>query len=562
MALITNEKVKELVEELDLISSTDLEDAYALAEKNSVSLTRVLVERDLLSDDTIGRVLADFVGYDFVDLDSVAIDDSLLTLIPPLMAKKQGVVVFKRSADGFHIAMVNPGNLQIRSALQKKLGDRLKVFFTTETNLDSALNKYQKQIEKEFADIIEENISEAQKSDKAEDLPVIRIVDTIFEYAFNNHTSDIHIEPFEKQTVVRFRIDGILHDIVTLPKRVHDLVVTRIKIMSRLRTDEHLAPQDGKIRTSVDDETLDMRVSIVPIVDGEKVVIRLLSARNRQYGLDDLGFSNHDLVTIKRAIAKPYGMILVTGPTGSGKTTTLYSVLKILNKRSVNIATIEDPVEYDLEGVNQIQVNNRTNLTFSSGLRSILRQDPDIIMVGEIRDQETAGIAVNSAMTGHLVLSTLHTNDAPTALPRLNEMGIEPFLIASTVNIVVAQRLMRKICTQCITSHQVPVEDIAKHFSRETLDQFLHGKKSGTVRMYVGKGCAVCGGSGYTGRIGVFEVLEVSDEIRELIMKKADSDQVKQRAIKGGMTTMIEDGLRKAFSGVTTLEEVLRVTRE
>jgi type II secretory ATPase GspE/PulE/Tfp pilus assembly ATPase PilB-like protein len=331
--------------------------------------------------------------------------------------------------------------------------------------------------------------------------------------------------------------------------------------LSKLRTDEHRSAQDGKIRADMGDKKLDIRISIVPVIEGEKIVMRLLSERVHQVGLEDLGFASDDLVKLKKEYAKPYGMILATGPTGSGKTTTLYGILKILNRREVNISTIEDPVEYDIEGVNQIQVNPKTNLTFAAGLRSILRQDPNIIMVGEIRDEETAEIAINSAMTGHLVLSTLHTNDAPTALPRFLEMGIEPFLVASTVNIIIAQRLVRKICSQCIISESITAEDLKKKFPPALIDRYFGAEKK-EIRIYHGKGCKTCSDTGYAGRVGIFEVLVVTEMIRDLIMKRANADQVRALAITEGMQTMIEDGIRKVLAGITTLEEVIRVTRE
>ena len=558
---ISNQKLKFLVENLNLVPPERLEEVYQFAEKNKKALAEVLVESDLISDDHLGQVIADELGYDFIDLDKVAIEDDVLQLIPRVMAEKQKVISFNRDQKGIKLAMVNPGNLTVINLIEKKTGQPVIPYYTTAENITNALAHYQKGIEKEFSEIIQENISQAKKGAKAEDLPIIKVVDTIIEYAYENKASDIHIEPTEEKTLIRFRIDGILHDIIDLPKKIHELVVTRIKIMARLRTDEHRSAQDGKIRAQVHEDKLDIRVSIVPIVEGEKVVMRLLSERSRQFSLEDLGFASEDLVKLKKEYAKPYGMILATGPTGAGKSTTLYAILKILNRREINISTIEDPVEYDIEWVNQIQVNPKTNLTFASGLRSILRQDPDVIMVGEIRDEETADMAINSAMTGHLVLSTLHTNDAPTALPRLLEMRIEPFLIASTVNIIIAQRLVRKICSQCVVSEQVSLDQLKKKFSPGLIEKYFGSAKK-EVRLYHGKGCKICSQTGYSGRVGIFEVLAVSEAIRELIMARADADQIRRQAIKEGMKTMIEDGVSKALAGATTVEEVLRATRE
>jgi type IV pilus assembly protein PilB len=421
---------------------------------------------------------------------------------------------------------------------------------------------YSADVQKQVGDLIEafKEKAELAKPGKieAEDA-IVKIVQFILEYGYDNNASDAHIEPHERDSLIRFRIDGLLHDVFHLPKEMHDFIVARVKILSNLRTDEHFAAQDGKLRARFGSEKVDVRVSIVPIVGGEKIVLRLLSEKGRAFTLERLGLGKKDLAKVERAAAKPYGMILSTGPTGSGKTTTMYALLKILNQRDVNIATIEDPVEYDVDGVNQIQVNVRTNLTFASGLRSIVRQDPDIIMVGEIRDAETAGIAVNAAMTGHLVLSTLHTNDAATSLPRLLDMEVEPFLIASSVNIIVGQRLVRKICKSCIVSQEVVLAKF-KGSIPEKVYAAAFGKKT-KVRTFVGKGCNVCHGSGYAGRVGIFEVLEVTDRIRQLITERANAAVITQAAIEEGMTTMLEDGIGKVLEGVTTLEEVMRVVR-
>jgi general secretion pathway protein E len=346
---------------------------------------------------------------------------------------------------------------------------------------------------------------------------------------------------------------------LVLPVALHDQIITRIKVLSRLRTDEHLSPQDGKMRIKLDEEDLDIRVSIVPIAEGEKVVLRLLASHYRQFSLLDLGMNQKDLQKIENAFHKSYGMILSTGPTGSGKSTSIYSILKIINTRDKNITTIEDPIEYRLKGINQIQVNPKTNLTFASGLRSILRQDPNVIFVGEIRDSETAGIAVNAALTGHLVLSTLHTNDAATALPRLTDMKIEPFLVASTVNIIVAQRLVRKICEMCRSSQTMKREDLIKQLPEVIIEKHFGMEES--IRVYQGQGCKICHATGYVGRLGVFEILEVTKEIKKLITEKHDSDVIMRKAIEEGMTTMLDDGLDKVIRGLTTFEEVLRVTK-
>ena len=360
---------------------------------------------------------------------------------------------------------------------------------------------------------------------------------------------------------MRFRIDGILHHVVSLPKDIHGLIVARIKVLAKLRTDEHFAAQDGKIIVKLGREKFDVRVSIVPVTEGENVVMRLLSERVRRFNLEDLGLLGEDLKKVKDGTAKPFGMILATGPTGCGKTTTLYSILKILNKPQVNISTIEDPVEYDIEGVNQIQVNPKKNITFVNGLRSIVRQDPDIIMVGEIRDPETASIAINAAMTGHLVLSTMHANTAATNLPRLIDMGGEPFLVSSSINLIISQRLVRKICTKCRESYEATKDDLREINIYEDLIKKIF-KNEEKIRIFRGKGCKACVNTGFSGRIGIFEVMEMTDDIQKLIMDKATASQIQARAIENGMTTMLEDGIAKVLLGITALEEVIRATKE
>jgi type IV pilus assembly protein PilB len=385
-------------------------------------------------------------------------------------------------------------------------------------------------------------------------------LDTIVSYAYRNRASDIHIEPQNAGSVTRFRIDGVLHDIVTLPIEVHPQIVSRIKILSNLRIDEHQSAQDGKFKFETPSENLDVRVSIVPVTKGENVVMRLLSERSRQFSLESLGFSSEDLRKTELAYTKPYGMVLSTGPTGSGKTTTMYAILKILNRRGINISTIEDPVEYEMEGISQIQVNTETNLTFAAGLRSILRQDPNIMLVGEIRDNETANIATSAAMTGHLVLSTIHANNAATAIPRLLEMGVEPFLLASTVNVIIAQRLIRKIHSPCRVSKEIAASDVSSAVGAAMVERVFG--KSEKIRVYQGKGCKLDYNTGYEGRIGIFEVLVIDDEIREAIMAKKDADVIYQIALKNGMKPMMEDGLEKVAQGLTTIEEVIMATKE
>ncbi|MDO8498670.1 MAG: GspE/PulE family protein [bacterium] len=555
---VTDQQLAKILGESRLLTAEQLQKASKNSESRHLSLYESLLSLDLISDEQLGKMIADFLKISFVALSKVSIPQEVLQIIPEVVARKQKIIAFENDGEGLKVALADPENVEVQQFLSKKTGEKIVPYFATENDLNEALRLYRKELQKTFDEMLKEAVEEA-KGGPAE-APVSKIIDLLIEYAYENKASDIHIEPEEKSSLVRFRIDGVLHDVLSVPSTLHEQMVTRIKVLSKLRTDEHLSAQDGKMRIKLEEEELDIRISIVPIVEGEKVVMRLLSSHSRQFSLGDLGMNSKDLEKVTAGFNKPYGMVLSTGPTGSGKTTTIYSVLKILNTREKNIATIEDPVEYDIDGINQIQVNPKTNLTFADGLRAILRQDPDIIFVGEIRDKETAGIAVNSAMTGHLVLSTLHTNDAATTLPRLIDMDIEPFLVASTVNVIIGQRLVRKICEKCRVSKTVTVAEVSKQLPKEAVEKHFRGKKE--VRLYSGKGCPVCHSTGYVGRVGVFEVLVVSEAVRELISAKADSEVIAKKAITEGMTTMLDDGIEKALNGITTIEEVMRVTKQ
>ncbi|MFA5076074.1 MAG: ATPase, T2SS/T4P/T4SS family [Patescibacteria group bacterium] len=533
------------------------------AGRAEASLQQYLIAENILERVKIGQAVAQALNVKYIDLNKIEIKPELFQSVSEFVAKKNKVVAFNHDQEGLHIAMANPTDQEFISNFQKKSEDKLVIYYAEEESIDDILNKYHFSNNEEFNLLIQQIISSGEETSRAEDLPIIKIVDKMLHFGYTSKSSDIHIEPYEDKTVIRFRIDGMLHDILIIPMHLHELIVTRIKILARLRTDEHRAAQDGKLKFSYGDEKVDVRVSIVPIVHGEKVVMRLLSEKARQYELEKLGFGPKYLEMINKNIKRPWGMILATGPTGCGKTTTLYAIIQKLNKREVNIATIEDPVEYDMEGVNQIQVNPKTNLTFSAGLRSLVRQDPDIIMVGEIRDEETAKIAINSAMTGHLVLSTLHTNDSATTLPRLIDMGIQPFLVASTVNIAIGQRLVRRICVECKYKAQIDdqvVELVKKELSPDTIKKYKLDDKKTII--YYGKGCEACQYTGFKGRVGIYEVLEMNDQIKELIMNQANSDAIKAKAIEQGMVTMIEDGIAKVLDGQTTINEILRVSQE
>lgn len=563
--MLSKETLKSLLVGRDAVSAQDFARAAQHAEKDQGSLEEALVDLGLIEETVLGDVIAAQYSVPFVNLREKRIDREMVRQIPETLARSQVLVLYGHEEGLPALAMFNPSNIETIQAIEKRLGTGVSVRYATARAISEAHRAYQKGLHEEFTQLLREHISavDGKKGPvTAEDLPVVRLADTLFTYAYQARASDIHLEPMEREVAVRFRVDGILHDVTTLDLKAYALVVTRIKILARLRTDEHYAAQDGQLSFRLEAENLDMRVSILPTIYGEKVVLRLLAQKLQRFTLDDLGLFSLDLQKVREAFLRPYGMILATGPTGSGKTTTLYAILKVLNTREVNITTIEDPVEYRIEGVNQIQVNARTELTFARGLRSIVRQDPDIIMVGEIRDPETASIAINAALTGHLVLSTLHTNDAATALPRLLDMGVEPFLVASSVNVVVAQRLVRRICRQCVAA--VPISEAQKHALQRMLypASKVAAEFTKVTQVSRGVGCPVCDGSGYHGRVGIYEVLVVDDVLRPLVVQKTSAAELKSAAIAQGMTTLLEDGIRKILAGVTTVEETLAVAQE
>lgn len=531
-------------------------ETYAASTKSS-SLSTSLIESGVMTEDQMSAIIAGYYKVPYISLSKVTIPEDIAHLIPEKVARKQKAIAFGRDENGVKVAMNDPTNKVIISLLERKTGQKVSVYYADANEIEGTIQLYKKALQKTIDELLKEYIKQATLYQG--DLPIIKVVDVLINAAYQDRASDIHIEPEEKTSLIRFRIDGVLQDVLRVPREIHDRVISRIKVLSNLRTDEHLSAQDGKMVERLEEEDLDIRVSIIPVTEGEKAVLRLLSSHSREYSLSDLGMNQLDLQKVTNAFNKSYGMILSTGPTGSGKTTSIYAILKILNTREKNIMTIEDPVEYRIQGANQVQVNAKTNLTFANGLRSILRQDPNVIFVGEIRDSETAGIAVNAALTGHLVLSTLHTNDAATAIPRLSDMKVEPFLVASTVNIIIAQRLVRQICSSCKTEEKIPLTDISKHFPQELVQKYF-GSKQETM-IFKGKGCKICRQTGYLGRVGLFEVLEVTKNIRKLISEKVDSDVISQAAREEGMKTMLDDGLEKVAQGMTTIEEVIRVTK-
>lgn len=597
--------VTELVETSKKIPADKLKELTTVAVKNKESLQDLLFERKLFSEKELTKLYAATIKANFIELGGIKIDPKVLNRIPERVAKQYQAVLFEASPEGVKLAMADPGDLPAVDFLQKLLGKNVGIYIATTSDILRVLNLYKGELDTELTKVIpeDEKSKEEQVSaeEVAEDSPVAKTANLIIDYAIKAGASDIHIEPHEDNVVIRYRVDGILKEANTLPRNLLSALVSRIKIMANLKIDEHRKPQDGRFKISDPEHTLAVRVSTLPIMDGEKVVMRLLDESSRALTLEELGFNASALERMQRAMVQPHGMILVTGPTGAGKSTTLYSVLSTLNTPQVNISTIEDPVEYRIAGVNQTQVNTTAGMTFASGLRALLRQDPNIIMVGEIRDGETADLAIQAALTGHLVLSTLHTNNAATTLPRLLDMGAEPFLIASTVRVVVGQRLVRKLCPNCRISYEPAEAEVAqlkKQFQLElALQQFQSSvlkaapaasvsakadvpasnqagsrglalppsatlSPSKPVIWKVGKGCDVCSLSGYTGRLGIYEVLEVTEGISKAIVASAVSDEIQRLAITEGMVTMQTDGLIKVLQGLTTIEEILRVTRE
>jgi len=555
--VIPDDQIKAILIREKILDESVWEEVVKSAKANNHQIVRVLVEKGIVKDERLGELLAQELKLPFVNLSKLTIPEEIFSLIPERLARKQKAVVFARDKEGIKLAMYHPGRTEIADAISKKTNTPVKIYFATSIDIESTLRLYKQDLQRAIEDLLNEDISHSQNTE-ASDPPVARIIDLLIDTAYDGGASDVHIEPQEEHSTVRFRIDGILHEVARVSKFLHDRIITRIKVLSNLRTDEHLSAQDGKMQSHMEEEQLDIRVSIVPTVNGEKSVLRLLSSQTHQLTLADLGMNADDLAKMEKAYKKPYGMILSTGPTGSGKTTTIYSILRVLNVPEKNITSIEDPVEYRIGRANQIQVNTKTNLTFANGLRSILRQDPNIIFVGEIRDNETAGIAVNAALTGHLVLSTLHTNDAATALPRLSDMKVEPFLVASTVSIIVAQRLVRKICEKCKAEIEIPYTELQKNFPNYVL---IATDTKADIKGFKGNGCKLCNSTGYAGRLGLYEILEMTPQIRKLVVEKKDSDVIAVEAIRNGMKTMAMDGLLKVKSGLTTIEEVLRATK-
>lgn len=581
--MIPDSMVQQMLLETGKIKEEQAKELLEQVKQVKRPLQDIVVKNNIISEKDLTQLYAKEIEVPFIEIETKEIDKDILKLVPERVARKYNVALIGAKKDGSHIlAMEDPDDVQALDFLKKILGKKLEVHIAPKQDILSALDQYRGNISSEITKVVteddEEEGEEIDESDLAEDSPIAQTVNLLIEYAVKSEASDIHIEPRDKFVQIRYRIDGVLKEANQLPRKILASLVSRIKILSNLKIDERRVPQDGRFKINLNGRIFAFRVSTLPVVDGEKVVLRVLDESSDALSLEKLGFWGKSLDVVNNAIVQPHGMILVTGPTGSGKSTTLHSVLNILNRPNINISTIEDPVEYKLEGTNQTQVNPKAGMTFANGLRALLRQDPNVIMVGEIRDQETAGLAVQAALTGHLVFSTLHTNNAATCLPRLLEMGIEPFLIASTVRAVVGQRLVRKINPEGCEQYQLTeaeksqIENIFNIKSKQdwtkvyTLaNQYREAmgeKKSDTFTLWRPKKGDNTKTPGYKGRMGIYEVLGVSSAVQQLIVGNATSSQIQDQAVKDGMNVMQLDGLIKALVGLTSIEEILRVTRE
>lgn len=586
MALITNDiqtKLSKLLSEEGLVSRDVVESALSESAKNNQSLIAYLLENNIVDNEILIHAISHVSGIPYVNLTSATINQDILEVIPIDIAERNMAVPIAEVQNRLAVAMLDATNVQAVDYLSSLIQKPLKVFMASQESIRHVLDQYKTDLSSVDAmaekaeSILEENDMKRNVQTFVQDSPISKALSTILEYAVRAKASDVHIEPLEKSLKIRCRIDGVLREVMNLPKSIEPALVSRIKILSNLKIDEHRIPQDGQFAVSVANKEVDLRIAISPVVWGEQVVIRLLDKTGNSFDLEQMGYAGRALRAIRKGIAAPNGMVLTSGPTGSGKSTSLYALIKEIKDDSVNIITLEDPVEYKMDGVNQIQVNSDVGLTFSAGLRSILRLDPDIVMVGEIRDGETANLAVQAALTGHLVFSTLHTNSAAGILPRLIDMGIEPFLIASTVNTIIGQRLVRRVAPKRNVYQSSPLEtesimETVGHLLPKTRGEVasvsadlgykdlpLAGQKSYTL--VKGRDTPQTPG-GYLGRAGIYEVMDVSDPIQQLIIKRATAGEVQKVAVKEGMITMRQDGYLKALTGLTTIEEVNRVAAD
>ena len=591
---IADGTLEKLLRESKKISNEDIAALKEESARSNRSMQDVAIEKRLIDDITLTKLLADDTGVPYIEIDARQIPSDILQKIPERIARQYNMVLFRVDSDGMHhLAMEDPDDVQAVDFIKKQIGQKIRTYIAPHDNIQTALSGYRGNAAEELSQVFgieqdaepkEEKVSD---EDVSENSPIAQTINLLLEYAIRSNASDIHIEPREEYVQIRYRIDGVLKEINQLPRNVHAALVSRIKILSNLKIDERRVPQDGRFKVKVAGKQYALRVSTLPITDGEKVVMRILDESNQAVTLSDLGYWGYSFKTINEAITQPHGMILVTGPTGSGKSTSLFSMLSQLNHPDVNISTIEDPVEYRMAGVNQTQTNEVAGMTFANGLRALLRQDPNIIMVGEIRDGETANLGVQAALTGHLVFSTLHTNNAATALPRLLDMDIEPFLIASVIRSIIGQRLVRRLDKKTRVPYQPTDEEKAALFQLFRLDSkekfaLIHELEKQAAAQGIGgdaplsttpEGIATLYKAveyedeagkhdGFKGRMGIYEVLNNTLAVQKLIIANATSTQLQEQAISEGMVTMQLDGLIKALRGETTIEEVLRVTKE
>ena len=591
---ISDETVEKLLIENKVVTDEQLAPLKEEAIRITEQLQDVVLSSHTIDEPALTKLYAKYIDVPYVEIEPKDIPTETLSRIPERIARQYNAVIFKIDEDGrIHLAMDDPDDIQAISFIEKEIGTNVKIYIAAHDNILQCLENYRGDVNEELNQVIniqredDGNAQQVSEADVAEDSPIAQTINLLLEYAIRSQASDIHIEPREEYVQIRYRIDGVLKEVNQLPRNVLGALVSRIKILSNLKIDERRVPQDGRFKIKIAGKQYALRVSTLPIADGEKVVMRILDESNQAITLPQLGYWGHSLSVINDSITQPNGIVLITGPTGSGKSTSLFSILTMLNKPDVNISTVEDPVEYKIPGVNQTQTNAKAGMTFANGLRALLRQDPNIIMIGEIRDGETANLGIQAALTGHLVFSTLHTNNAATSLPRLLDMEIEPFLIASTVKAVVGQRLVRRLCMTCrqqYTPNKDELDEVIRMFNlRDGQDiSYIHGLELEAIEQQVGgdtpqsttkdaikslwradpEGCDECSHTGYKGRIGIYEVLGISTPIQKMITTNATSEQIQDQAIIDGMTTMQTDGLVKTLRGNTALEEVLRVTRE
>ncbi|MFH1187177.1 MAG: ATPase, T2SS/T4P/T4SS family [Candidatus Levyibacteriota bacterium] len=564
-----NQSVSDILLNQHLITPEQYRDVKVKSASQAVSDVRILEQMNIIKEEQLAEAKALQMGIPFISLENTSFSPQALGFVPRAVVERFQLIPFAydEKSKTISVAMSNPVDLEAISFVQQKTGLGIKAFAASPADVIKAI---QLQYRQEIVGQVGEALKETEDFDKIrtidsveigrliKEAPIAKIVSTILEYAVTSRASDVHIEPQEDRVRVRYRIDGILYDRLSLPKSVQDAVISRIKILSEMKIDEHRSPQDGRFNFKVDNKEVDLRISVLPTVFGEKIVMRLLRKSGGLPSLNELGLTGNTLKNLETSILRPHGIIIVCGPTGSGKTTTLYSVLTKLNTTRVNLMTLEDPVEYQIPGINQVQINPAVGLTFATGLRSFLRQDPNIILVGEIRDEETTDLAIQAALTGHLVFSTLHTSSAAGALPRLIDLGAETFLLASTMTAILAQRIVRKICEHCKISYN-PQPQILEEM-KKVIGNLIQNKEP--LKLYKGKGCNECGSTGYIGRVGIFETLPVSDKIAALVLQNADSNSIEKQGIAEGMITMKQDGYLKALQGLTTIEEVIRVAQE